>query len=76
MRHTHTDRHALPTNGNFFDEHRNVLKKEMLQDYSRHMGYINLWNRMIKSYQVQHQTGSAQNPLHFLDKTFLNSFVI
>lgn len=48
--------HYPPANGNFFDEHGKALKTEMLQDYSRHMRYINLGDRMIKSNQVQHQT--------------------
>jgi len=48
--------HYTSANGNFLDEHGNAFKTEMLQDYSRHMGYINLGDRIIESNQVQQQT--------------------
>jgi hypothetical protein len=40
--HILTNMQYPPTNDNFFDEHGNALKTEMLQDYSRHVGYIDL----------------------------------
>jgi hypothetical protein len=70
--------HHPPTNGNFCDEHGNAIKPEIIQDYNRHVGYVNLGDRMTNSYSIQRQTWKWTKKLffHLLDMTILNSFLL
>jgi hypothetical protein len=36
-----TNMHHPTADGNFCDKHRNALKPTIVQDYNRHMGYVN-----------------------------------
>jgi hypothetical protein len=42
--------HRSPAEGNFCDEHGNALKPAIVQDYNRHMGYIDKSDNMTNSY--------------------------
>src|SRR5215510_5163482 len=35
-----TNIHVPPSNGNFCDEHGNVIKQAIVADYNHHMGYV------------------------------------
>jgi hypothetical protein len=41
-----TNMHRSPAKGNFRDEYGNALKPATVQDYNRHMGYVDKSNRM------------------------------
>jgi hypothetical protein len=49
--HKHVDNmhHHLPAEGNFCDEHGNTLKPATVQDYNRHMGYMDKTDCMINT---------------------------
>jgi len=38
--HTHTNTHHSPANGNFCVKHGNAIKPKIIQDYTKHMGYV------------------------------------
>jgi hypothetical protein len=44
-----TNMHHLPTNGNFCDQHGNALKTVIIQYHSKHVGYVDLGDRMTNS---------------------------
>jgi hypothetical protein len=56
----------------------NALKPNIVQDYHKHMGYIDLGNRMTNSYLIQRWTWKWTQKLffHFLDMIILNSFLL
>jgi hypothetical protein len=76
--HLLTNMHHPPANGNFCDEHGNAIKPEIIQDYNRHMGYVDLGDRMTHSYSIQRRTWRWTKKLffHLLDMTILNSFLL
>jgi hypothetical protein len=41
--------HCPPAEGNFCDEYGNTMKSTIVQDYDRHMGYVNKSGRMTNS---------------------------
>jgi hypothetical protein len=41
-----------PAEGNFCDKHGNVLKPAIIQDYNRHMGYIDKSDSMTNIYTI------------------------
>jgi hypothetical protein len=40
MYHHHHHHHHHPAEGNFCDAHGNALKPAIIQDYNRHVGYV------------------------------------
>jgi hypothetical protein len=76
--HLLTTMHHPPANGNFCDEHGNAIKPEIIQDYNRHMGYVDLGDRMTNSYSIQRRTWKWTKKLFFqlLDMAILNSFLL
>jgi hypothetical protein len=42
--------HDTPAEGNFCDESGNALKPAIVDDYNRHMGYVNESDRMANSH--------------------------
>jgi hypothetical protein len=72
--HRLTNMHHPPTNGNFCDEHGNAIKPEIIQDYNRHMGYVDLCDRLTNSYAIQRCTwkGTKRLLFHLLDMTIVN----
>jgi hypothetical protein len=63
--HVLTNMHHPPANGNFCDEHGNAIKPEIIQDYNRHIGYVDLGDRMTHSYSIQRQTWKWTKKLFF-----------
>jgi hypothetical protein len=51
-----TDMHHHPAEGNFCDEYGNALKPAIVQDYNRHMGYVDKSDRMTNSYSISRHT--------------------
>jgi len=45
-----TNMHSPPLEGNFCDEHRKAVKPAIIQDYYRHMGYVDKPYHMMNSY--------------------------
>jgi hypothetical protein len=45
-----------PVQGNFCDEHGNALKPVIIQDYNRHMGYVDERDCMRNTYTISGQT--------------------
>lgn len=48
----HANIHDLPQEGNFLDEQGNVIKPENVEDYNRHMTYVDKGDRMANSYSI------------------------
>jgi hypothetical protein len=51
-----TNMHRPLAEGNFCDEHGNAMKLAIVQDYNRHMGYIDKSDRMMSSYSISRRT--------------------
>ena len=47
-----TNMHSPPSEGNFCDEQGKAVKPAIVQDYNRHMGYLNKSDHMTNSYSV------------------------
>jgi hypothetical protein len=63
-------KHHPSAEGNFCgDEHGNVLKPAIVQDYNRHMGYVDKSDGMTNSYSISRCTWKWTKKLffHFLD---------
>jgi len=71
-----TNIHDPPREGNYRDEHGNVIKPANV-DYNRHMGYIHNADRMPNSYMASCRTWKWTNKLffHLLDLAFVNSYI-
>jgi hypothetical protein len=70
--------HSPPLEGNFCDEHGKAMKPAIIQDYNRHMGYVDKSDCMTNSYSISRQIWKWTKKLffHILDLTILNSFII
>jgi hypothetical protein len=73
-----TNMHRSPAEGNFCDEHGNALKPDIVQDYNRHMGYVDKSDRMTNSYSIGRRTWKWTKKLffHLLDLSVLNSYIL
>jgi hypothetical protein len=45
-----------PAEGNFHDKHGNALKPAIVQDYNRHIGYVDKSDCMANTYSSSRQT--------------------
>jgi hypothetical protein len=73
-----TNMHVSPAEGNFCDESGNALKPAIMEDYNRHMGYVDKSDRMANSYSISRRTWKWTKKLffHLLDLTILNSQIL
>lgn len=73
-----TNMHSPPLEGNFVDESRNAIKPQVVEDYNRHMGYVDKADRMANSYGIARRTWKWTKKLffHLLDMTILNSYLL
>lgn len=73
-----TNMHSPPAEGNFVDEHYNAIKPQVIEDYNKHMGYVDKADRMANSYGISRRTWKWTKKLffHLLDITILNSFLL
>ena len=51
-----TNIYVPPREGNYFDEHRNVIKPAIVADYNRHMEHVDNTDRMANSYTASRRT--------------------
>lgn len=70
--------HPAPAEGNFCNEHDNAVKPKILQDWNKHVRYIDKSDRMTDSYSISRLTWKWLKKLffHFLDPRILNSFIL
>jgi hypothetical protein len=73
-----TNMHPGPADGIFCDEHGNTVKPNVVQDYSKHMGYVDKCDRMTNSYTIIRRTWKWTKKLffHLLYLTILNNFIL
>jgi len=73
-----TNSHDPPREGNYCDEHRNVIKPATVADYNRHTGHIDNSDRMANSYMASRQTWKWTKKLffHLSDLAIVNSYVL
>jgi len=70
--------HDPPREGNYRDEHRNVMKLAIVADCCRHMGHIDNADRMANSYTATRQTWKWTKKLffHVLDLAIVYSYIL
>jgi hypothetical protein len=76
--HMLTNMHNPPAEGNFCDDHGNAIKPAIVEDYNKHMGYVDKSDRMANSYSISRRTWKWTKKLffHLLDLTILNSYIL
>jgi hypothetical protein len=72
-----TNMYCSPAEGNFC-EHENTLKPAIVQDYNRHMGYVDKSDCIMNSYSISRRTWKWTKKLffHHLDLSMLNSYIL
>ena len=70
--------HDLPQEGNFLDEQGNAIKPENVEDYNRHMCYVDKGDRMTNSYSISCRIWKWTKKLffHLFSMTILNSYIL
>jgi len=73
-----TNIHAPPTEGNYRNEHGNVIKPAIVADYNCHMGKVDNADRIDNSYTASCRTWKWTKNLffHLLDLTIVNSYIL
>jgi hypothetical protein len=73
-----TNMHNPPKEGSFHDEHGNAVKPATVADYSRHVGYVDMADRMANSCTASRRTWKWTKKLffHLLDMAILNSYIL
>jgi hypothetical protein len=65
--------------GKFCEEHGKALKPAIVQDYSRHTGYVDKSDRMTENYSIFRWTWKWTKKeyfFHLLDLTILHNFML
>ena len=60
-----TNIHDPPREGNYHNEHRNVIKLAIVADYNRHMGQVDNSDRLANSYMASRRTWKWKKKLFF-----------
>ena len=70
--------HPPPGMGKFVGESGRAVKPKIVENYNKHMGYVDLSDMMANSYCISRRTWKWTKELffHLLDLTILNSFII
>jgi hypothetical protein len=63
--HILTNIHDPPAEGNFWDSNGKAIKPQIVEDYNRHMGYVDKGDRMANSYSIDHRTSKWTKKLFF-----------
>ena len=73
---TNTD--PPPAEGNFCDDSNRPVKPNIVERYNRHMGYVDISDRMSNSYSMSRRTFKWTTKIffHFLDLTVVNSWIL
>jgi len=68
----------LPAEGNFCDDSNRPMKPHIVEQYNRHMDYVDNSDRMANSYSVSRHTfkWTTKFFFHLLDLTVLNSRIL
>jgi len=53
--------HSPAVEGNFCDEHGKAIKLATIQDYNRHMGYVDKSDLMVNTYSISRRTWKQQS---------------
>jgi len=77
-RRLHANMDPPPEEGNFCDDSKRDLKPHIVAWYNRHMGYIDISDRMANRYSMYQRTFRWTTKLffHLLDLTVLNSWIL
>jgi len=67
-----------PEEGNFCDESKRGVMPQIMAQYNRHMGYVDISDRMVNSYSMCRRTFKWTTKLffHLLDLTVLKSWIL
>jgi len=67
-----------PEEGNFCDDSKRAVKPQIMAWYNRHMGYVDISDRIANSYSMCRRTFKWTTKLffHLLDLTVLNSWIL
>jgi hypothetical protein len=73
-----TNMDSPPEEGNFCDERKRAVKPQIVARYNRHMGYVDISDRMANSYSMCRRNFKWTTKLffHLLDLTVLNSWIL
>ena len=73
-----TNRDPPPEEGNFCDDSKRAVKPQIVARYNRHMGYVDISDRMANSYSMCRRNFKWTTKLffHLLDLTVLNSWIL
>jgi len=74
-----TNIHDPPREGNYHDEHGNMIKPAIVADYNCHMGHVDNADRMANSYMANRQTWKWTKKklfFHLLDLAVVNSYIL
>ena len=73
-----TNIHDPPTEGNYHDEHGNVIKPAIVVDYNRYTGHVDNADKMVNSYTASRRTWKRTKTLffHLLDLAIVNSYIL
>jgi hypothetical protein len=67
-----------PEEGNFCDDSKRAVKPQIVERFNRHMGYVDISDRMASSYSMCQRNLKWTTKLFFdlLDLTVLNSWIL
>ena len=67
-----------PAEGNFCDDSNRPVKPHIVERYNRHMGFVDISDRMANSYSMSRRNFSGPRNcfFHILDLTVLNSWIL
>ena len=67
-----------PPEGNFCDDNKRAVKPQIVERYNRHMGYVDISDRMANSYSMCRRNFKWTTKLffHLLDLTVLNNCIL
>jgi len=67
-----------PAEGNFCDDSNRPVKPHIVERYNRHVGFVDLSDRMANSYSMSRRNFKRTTKLffHLLDLTVLNSWIL
>lgn len=73
-----TNMHSPPAEGSVLDESGNAIKPHVIEDYDKHMGYVDKSDRMANSYGIARKSWKWTKKLffHLLDMTILNAHLL
>ena len=73
-----TNFHDPPAKGNFCYNSGKAIKPQIVADYNRHVGYVDMGDRMATSYSIKRHTWKWTKKFffHLFDMAILNSYIL